>query len=232
MGRLTALLKPNGEIRGIVAGDLVRRLIARTVAQQLAPAIECATAHFQHALSGRAGTECIAHVVQALTNADQSSTLLSIDGIRVGVPASHVGGHAQGGGGRFRIAFLSVSRWVNIQLLKRSPADCSSTRGCWLSWATFVSSVLGWTPQEELSHHSVIRVHHGKIRLWNKGSVEPAGVEALIAAARVSNPTAIVWRGDPSLPPSEQGVRILGTPLGHLCVCKLSWAYCPWNMTN
>ena len=99
MGRLTALLKPNGEIRGTVAGDLVRRLIARTVAQQLAPAIECATAPFQHALSARAGTECIAHVVQALTNADQSSTVLSIDGIRVGVPASHVGGHAQGGGG-------------------------------------------------------------------------------------------------------------------------------------
>ena len=24
-----------------------------------------------------------------------------------------------------------------------------------------------------------------------------------------------MWRGDPSLPPSAQGVKVLGTPLGH-----------------
>ena len=61
----------------------------------------------------------------------------------------------------------------------------------------------------------MIRVHHGKTRLWSIGGVDPTGVEALTAAARVSDPTAIVWRGDPALPPSEQAVRILGTPLGH-----------------
>ena len=37
----------------------------------------------------------------------------------------------------------------------------------------------------------------------------------LTAAARVANPTAIVWREDLELPPEEQGVKILGTPLGH-----------------
>ena len=59
-----------GGIRGIVAGDLLRRLVARTMAQQLEPAIERATAPFQYALTTRAGTECVAHVVQALTDAD------------------------------------------------------------------------------------------------------------------------------------------------------------------
>ena len=84
--------------------------------------------------------------------------------------------------------------------------------------------------QEELLHHSAIRVHHGKTHLWNKGGVEPTEVEALTAAARVSDPTAIVWRGDPALPPSEQGVRILGTPLGHPEFVRAELGRL-WNMT-
>ena len=51
------------------------------MAQQLGPAIERATAPFQYALTTRAGTECIAHAVQPLTDADPSATVLSIDGI-------------------------------------------------------------------------------------------------------------------------------------------------------
>ena len=34
LGRLTALQKPNGGVRGIVSGDIVRRLVARTMSQQ------------------------------------------------------------------------------------------------------------------------------------------------------------------------------------------------------
>ena len=37
----------------------------------------------------------------------------------------------------------------------------------------------------------------------------------MTAVARVGDPTAVLWKGDSSLPPSEQGLRILGTPLGH-----------------
>ena len=43
----------------------------------------------------------------------------------------------------------------------------------------------------------------------------PSGTEALTAAARVEDEDAIVWRGDPELPEVEQGIRLLGTPLGH-----------------
>ena len=60
---------------------MFRRLVARTIAQQLGPAIERATSPFQYALSTRAGTECIAHAIQALTDLDPSATVLSIDGI-------------------------------------------------------------------------------------------------------------------------------------------------------
>ena len=80
MGRLTALQKPNGSVRGIVASDVFRRLVARTMAQQLGPAIERATSPFQYALSTRAGTECIAHAIQALTDLDHTATVVSIDG--------------------------------------------------------------------------------------------------------------------------------------------------------
>ena len=34
MGRMTALQKHDGGVRGIVVGDVVRRLVARTIAQQ------------------------------------------------------------------------------------------------------------------------------------------------------------------------------------------------------
>ena len=42
-----------------MAEDIIRRLVGRTIAQQLAPAVERATAPFQHALTTRAGCECI-----------------------------------------------------------------------------------------------------------------------------------------------------------------------------
>ena len=37
----------------------------------------------------------------------------------------------------------------------------------------------------------------------------------MTAAARVVDPTVIVWRGDLEFPPGEQGVKIFGAPLGH-----------------
>ena len=51
MGRITALQKPSGGIRGIFVGRLARRLVSRTVAQQIGPAVEVATAPHQHVMS-------------------------------------------------------------------------------------------------------------------------------------------------------------------------------------
>ena len=63
--------------------------------------------------------------------------------------------------------------------------------------------------------HARIRLHQGKTQLWNRGGVAPEGWERLTAADRMSDPSAVVWKGEPSLPASELGLRILGTPLGH-----------------
>ena len=78
---MTAFQKPGGGVRGIVAGDIVRRLVARTISQQLSSAVESATAPFQYALSTRAGCECVAHALQALGEVDERATIMSIDGI-------------------------------------------------------------------------------------------------------------------------------------------------------
>ena len=69
-GRLTASQKPNGGIRGIVASDVVRRLVSRTITQQLSDAALAATSPFQYALSTRAGCECISHALQSLSELD------------------------------------------------------------------------------------------------------------------------------------------------------------------
>ena len=81
LGSLTALLKDNGKIRGIVVGDTFRRGVARTIAQQHASVFEESCMPFQFALSTKAGTDCVARVVRALTELDSKTTLLSIDGV-------------------------------------------------------------------------------------------------------------------------------------------------------
>ena len=67
LGRLIALKKPGGGVRGIVVGDVLRRLVGRTMAKQVTKEVEAATSPFQYALSTRSGCECVAHVLQTLT---------------------------------------------------------------------------------------------------------------------------------------------------------------------
>ena len=64
-----------------MVGDVIRRLVARTAAQQVATNVEQATAPFQYALSTRAGCECVSHVVQALCEANPNTTIVSVDGV-------------------------------------------------------------------------------------------------------------------------------------------------------
>ena len=68
-------------MRGIVSGEVIRGLTARTIAQQIGPAVKAFTAPFQYELSTRAGCECIAHALQAVCELDPEATVTSIDGI-------------------------------------------------------------------------------------------------------------------------------------------------------
>ena len=81
LGRFTALRKPDGGVRGIVVGDVLRRLVARTIAQQIVDQVEAATSPFQYALKTGAGSECVAHILQHLTDLDPRAIIVSVDGI-------------------------------------------------------------------------------------------------------------------------------------------------------
>ena len=78
---MTVLRKTNGGVRGIVVGMWSGGLVASTIAQQLGPQVEAATAPFQYGLSTRAGTECVAHVIQGLCEVNPDPTVMSIDGL-------------------------------------------------------------------------------------------------------------------------------------------------------
>ena len=54
-----------------------RRIVARTMAQQVAEAAEAD--RFQYALRTRAGTECVSHIMQTVTDLDPRDTILSVD---------------------------------------------------------------------------------------------------------------------------------------------------------
>ena len=72
------------------------------------------------------------------------------------------------------------------------------------------------TLQTELWRHARIRVHDAKTQVWNRGGVRPLGCDILDRAARAVNPDhTTVWRGSVDAPTHEQGITVLGTPLGH-----------------
>ena len=68
--------------------------------------------------------------------------------------------------------------------------------------------------RQELQRHTNIDIHCGKTKIWNRSGEKPSGVDQLTVAARVQDPRAIVWRGDQEIPVSEQGMKVLGVPLG------------------
>ena len=55
LGRLTALQKADGGVRGIVVGDIFRRSVVRTMAKQISRRVEVATDPFHYALKTKAG---------------------------------------------------------------------------------------------------------------------------------------------------------------------------------
>ena len=79
LGRPVALRKPSGGARGLVVGDLLRRLVARTLAQQFSQQLNAACHPHQYALSTRTGAEALVHTLQAKTQADPHLTVLSVD---------------------------------------------------------------------------------------------------------------------------------------------------------
>ena len=67
----------------------------------------------------------------------------------------------------------------------------------------------------ELRTRPCINIHKGKAKLWNSAGVMPSMAKELTEAARDLNPQAVVRRGDQDLPPCQQGLTVLGAPVGN-----------------
>ena len=249
------LQKPRGGVRGIVVGDIVRRLVAKTFAQELSHHIEAATSPFQHALTTRSGCECIAHAVQALTDVNPEATVLSVDGIGAFDLISRASmltalrdlpgcdralpfvrqfyGRVSkcfwedDGGTTHEICRAKEGNRETRQCLRCSHSD--NTEPSLLQSAMHPSAklmaflddvyVVTSPPQvaecfthleRELWAHAGIRINLGKTQIFQQGRRSSSKLPAHYSRQAVS------WRGDSGLPAEQQGVTILGTPLGHV----------------
>ena len=73
VGRVVALQKPNGRVRAVVVGDVLRRLVGRVLAQQFGPQLQEECLPFQFGLSTCAGTEAVVCFLRAATEANNPS---------------------------------------------------------------------------------------------------------------------------------------------------------------
>ena len=255
---MTALSKPDGGVRGIVVGDIIRRLVARSIAKQITKKVEAKTAPFQYALSTKAGCECVAHILQSMTDLDPDTTITSIDGVGAYDLISRnamLEGLLQMDGGNQIIPFVrmfygspSTYFWEDemgtTQYIPQGEGGEQGDPLMPMLYAlgqhgslvatqermighvkvfaylddVYLASGPGRVEQvqsivsEELHNRAHIEVHHGKTQVWNRSGVLPSGIEALTRAARVVKPDVVVWKGDPNLPPTQQGLKVLGVP--------------------
>ena len=106
------------------------------------------------------------------------------------------------------------------RLFKQVKRGFWSTKGCMRTWMTCmqcavltgVGSVrhLATGAPEPCGNPVAPRENAG----LESGGVVPSGIEELTRMARRVKPEAVVWRGDPELPLSRQGMRVLGVPIG------------------
>ena len=243
--------KPNGRVRGIVIGDMVRRLVSRSLAQMYSQHIHASCSPHQFALSTRAGTEAVIHALTAATQANPTHTVLSVDGIGaydtisresmlrglMTVPTAnrslpfvrtfycqpsqyvwhddqgrhHLISQAEGGeqGDPLMPALFSLGQSTALQAI-HSQLHPTETLLAYLDDIYAVVApdrvrTVYDVMANELRTHTRIQLNSGKTRVWNAAGATPPGLEAL-------GPE--VWVGNTTLPREQQGITILGAPLG------------------
>ena len=201
LGRVVALSKPNGGTRGLVIGDFLRRLVARTLAQQYAAPLAEACHPHQYALGSRVGAEALIHEVQARCAADPRLTVVSLD-----AAAAHDG----------------MSRQTVLRELKEVPEASAllpfvrlwlgrTSTYFWMTSLSWLTRSEPWISSGGLSATSRFTpascLNLSKTAIWNGAGVAPDGLHALSTTSRT-------WLGDSSLAPAQRGLVLLGAPFG------------------
>ena len=257
LGRMVALQKPDGGVRGLVMSDVFRRLVGRTLAQQFSGPFNTFCAPFQYALSARAGTEALARAVRIASEVNGRTTVLSIDGVGAydhisrscmlqglqsdtslatlspyvrqfyGEPSTYLfydeAGAAheiqQGEGGEQGDPLMPALYAVGQH---RALLQVHSELQAGENLFAYLDDIYLTCPPERagalfasitaaLRDAANVQVHLGKTRAWNEAGEEPSSLLAILPAASRS----VAWTGSWALPTHEQGVTVLGTPLGH-----------------
>ena len=102
---------------------------------------------------------------------------------------------------------LSTYLWLCMRSHKAKEGDAPM----------FVLSSLGQHSALEVIQalRAIHGVFWGSVCAMARVSCGTDGPKALTEAAQRLDPKAIVWRGDVSLPTQDQGVMVLGIPMGH-----------------
>ena len=81
LGKMTALRKTASKVRGLNAGETLRRLVAKTLAQQLGKEFEAAIAPYNFGLASHGGAEALVHFLQSIIEANPQQVITKVDGI-------------------------------------------------------------------------------------------------------------------------------------------------------
>ena len=81
LSQLTALQKLNGKVRGVAAGDTMRRLVGKALARQFQDELRAAVEPSNFGLCDRSGTDALAHMIRILTDADPNLVVTCVDGV-------------------------------------------------------------------------------------------------------------------------------------------------------
>ena len=250
-GQLVALQKDDGGVRGIVAGETLRRLVARTLAQQFGEELEKECSPYQFALSTRAGTECVSHMIRAATDMDPTLTILSVDEMSAydlmrrqamlsklarrpklrgllpfvrmsyGQPSRYYWRDAegnrhevkQGEGGEqgdplmpalFALGLHDTLEAVKAQMLPGEHLFAYLDDVYILCKPERVKKLYDLL-EKALKDQTGLKLNTGKTRVYNRGSVQPEGVQELGAE---------VWVGGHDRDVASRGLKVLGTPVG------------------
>ena len=162
---------------------------------QMGRAVEKATALHQHALSTRAGCECVSHALQTLCDRakeEQGDALMPL--------LYSIGQHqALDEVVRGLLPTEKLFAYLDDVYVVTTPDRVAT-----------VYTLL----QENLWVVAGVRINSGKTQVWNAAGRKPLVYEAMDRIAQAQNPEAKVWRGS-EVPVDRQGVKDLGAPIGH-----------------
>ncbi len=128
LSRLTALQRSGGRVRGVAAGCTFRRLVGKALARQIQEVFRTAVAPANFGLCDRSGTDALAHLLRAASEANPSIAIACVDGVGA---FDHVLRSRIFGAQPFEALYLTLACGMEARLLSSGPTKAAQRS--WLS---------------------------------------------------------------------------------------------------